>query len=467
MPIVQTSPSDTATTELAERLRGRLLRPVDKGYDEARSIWNAMIDRHPDLIAQCEGLADVRAAVNFARENNLLLSVKGGGHNIAGRAVGEKGLMIDLSQMDAVWVDPEAKTARVEPGVVLNELDHETQAHGLATPVGYNSTTGIAGLTLGGGFGWLSRKYGLTCDNLLSADVVTAQGRLVHASKDENEDLFWGLRGGGGNFGVVTSFEFDLHRVGPEVLAGLIVHPFDDLEPVLKAYREFLADAPKEATVWFIIRPAPPLDFLPKEWHGKMVLVFAPFYPGKIKKGKKVFQPLRDIGSPIADVVAPQPYAAWQKTFDALQPEGARNYWKSHNFVEITDEMIEIFGEYGEKIPTEETEIGMAHIGGAINDVPTGATAYPHRDAEFVMNLHTRWTDPSQDETCIGWARDLHDAMTPHATGGVYVNFVPEGERDPEAVYRGNYDRMVEVKTKWDPENLFRLNHNVKPAQKT
>ena len=464
MTLVQAALSEPAITELADTLRGRLLRPNDDGYDAARSIWNAMIDRHPDLIAQCKGAADVRAAVNFARENDLLVSVKGGGHNIAGRAVGETGLMIDLSQMDAVRVDPYAKAARVEPGVVLNEFDHETQAYGLATPVGYNSTTGIAGLTLGGGFGWLSRKYGLTCDNLLSADVVTAEGRLVHASNEENEDLFWGLRGGSGNFGIVTSFEFDLHRVGPEVLAGLIVHPFEDLKPVLNAYREFLEEAPKEASVWFLIRHAPPLEFVPKEWHGKRVLVFAPFYPGKIEKGEQVFEPLRSIGTPIADVVAPQSYAAWQRSFDALQPKGNRNYWKSHNFVEITDDMIEVLAEFGEKIPTEATEIGMAHIGGAVNDVPAGATAYPHRDTEFVMNLHTQWADPKQDEECIGWARDLHEAMTPHATGGVYVNFVPEEEGDPQAVYRGNYDRMVEVKTRWDPENLFRLNHNVTPA---
>ena len=465
MVLVRTDPSKLATTELAEELRGRLLRPGDDGYDEARTIWNAMIDRHPDLIAQCKGAADVRAAVNFARENDLLVSVKGGGHNIAGRAVADEGLMIDLSQMDAVRVDPDAKTARVEPGVVLSELDHETQAYGLATPVGYNSTTGIAGLTLGGGWGWLSRKHGLTVDNLLSADVVTADGQLVHASADQHADLFWGLRGGGGNFGVVTSFEFQLHEVGPTVLSGPVVHPFADTAAVLSEYREFAADAPNEATIWFVIRDAPPMDVIPEKWHGEKVLILAAFYAGEMSKGKDVLRPLRDIGEPVADGIGPHPYAGWQQAFDGLAPAGNRNYWKSHNFAEMTDGMIETFVEFGETIPSPLTEIACAQLGGAVNELPVDATAYPHRDTQFVMNLHTQWTDPEQDEECIAWAREMHEAMTPHATGGVYANFVPEEHGAPQAAYGDNYDRMVEVKTRWDPANLFRLNHNVEPAR--
>ncbi|MEF8861890.1 MAG: FAD-binding oxidoreductase [Haloarculaceae archaeon] len=451
--------------EFAGTLRGSLLRPDDEGYDEARTVWNATVDEHPALIVQCAGTADVISAVAFAKERDFPISVKGGGHNIAGRAVADDALMIDLSPMNAIRVDPDAKTARVEPGVVLNELDHETQAFDLATPVGYNSTTGIAGLTLGGGFGWLSRRYGLTVDNLVSADVVTSAGDLVHASESENEDLFWGIRGGGGNFGIVTSFEFRLHEVGPTVLSGPIVHPFEDTAAVLSEYRELAAEAPDDVTVWFVIRHAPPLPFVPEEWHGEKVLILAAFYAGEMSDGEEALQPFRDIGDPIVDAVGPHPYAGWQQAFDGLNPEGTRNYWKSHNFAEFTDGMIETFVEYGETIPSEATEIACAQLGGVINDVPVGGTAYPHRGAEFLMNLHTQWENPEQDEACMSWARDFHEAMTPHATGGVYANFVPEEVGDQQAAYRENYDRLVEVKNEWDPENLFRLNHNVEPTK--
>ncbi|WP_256300892.1 FAD-binding oxidoreductase [Haloarchaeobius salinus] len=450
--------------ELERSLRGQLLLPDDDGYHEARQVWNAMIDRRPALVVQCAGPADVQAAVNYARETDQLVSVKSGGHNIAGTAVGEDAVMLDLSGMNSVRVDPDARTVRVEPGAVLNELDHETQAHGLAVPVGYNSTTGIAGLALGGGFGWLSRTYGLTCDNLLSADVVTAAGELVHASAEENEDLFWGLRGGGGNFGVVTSFEFQLHEVGPELLAGLLVHPFEDTQSVLTAYREFVADAPDEATVWFVIRDAPPLEFLPEEWHGERVLILAACYAGDMSDGERVLQPLRDIGDPIADVVGPHRYTEWQQAFDPLGSEGVRNYWKSHNFEALTDEIIETYVEYGERLPSADSEIACAQLGGAINDVDVAATAYPHRNAKFLMNLHTRWEDRERDDECIEWTREFHEAMTPHATGGVYVNFLPETDGAAQAAYRENYERMVDLKTTWDPENRFRLNHNVEPA---
>ena len=426
-----------------------------------------MIDRHPALVVQCAGPADVAEAVRFVREHGLTISLKGGGHNIAGRAVADDCLMIDLSAMDSVRVDPEARTARVEPGVVLNEFDHETQAFGLATPVGYNSTTGIAGLTLGGGWGWLSRTYGLTVDNLLSADVVTADGELVHASEteNENEELFWGLQGGGGNFGVVTSFEFALHEVGPEVLSGPIVYPFEDTASVLREYREFAASAPDEAAVWFVIRAAPPMPFIPEEWHGRTVLILAAFYAGAMADGERVLAPLREIGDPIVDAVGPHPYAGWQQAFDSLGSEGMRNYWKSHNFEAMTDGMIDTFVEYGGPLPSEETEIAVAQLGGAVNERPVGATAYPHRDAAFVMNLHTRWNDPAMDEACIAWAREMHEAMTPHATGGVDANLVPEDVGDARAAYRENYDRMVAVKTAWDPENMFHLNHNVEPER--
>jgi FAD/FMN-containing dehydrogenase len=456
--------SDYAATEFGESLRGSLIQPDGEGYDEARAVWNGMIDERPALIVRCAGTADVISAVKFATAHAIPISVKGGGHNIAGRAVEDDALLIDLSAMNSIRVDPAAKTARVEPGVVLNELDHETQAFGLAVPAGYNSTTGIAGLTLGGGWGWLSRKHGLTVDNLVSADVVTAEGELVHASEDENAELFWGLRGGGGNFGIVTSFEFRLHEVGPTVLAGPIVHPFEDAETVLEGVREFTASAPNEATVWTVIRHAPPFPFLPEAYHGRKVVIMATFYAGEVAEGEAVLQPLRDLGDPIADAIGPTRYVDWQRAFDGLAPAGARHYWKSHNFDELTDAMIATFIAYGKTIPTQDTMIEIPHLGGAMNDRPVDATAYPHRGFQFTMNLHTMWTDPGQDEECIAWAREMHDAMAPHATGGVYANFVPEADGDQQAAYGPNYERLVEVKNAWDPENVFALNHNVEPT---
>ena len=453
-----------AVADFRSGLRGALLEPGDAGYDESRTVWNAMIDRSPALIAQCVGPADVVDAVRFGTDHDLRISVKGGGHNVAGRAVVDDGLVLDLSRMTAVRVDPGEKTARVEPGVLLADLDHETQAFGLATPVGFVSTTGVAGLTLGGGWGWLSRKYGTTVDNLRSVDVVTAAGELVHASETEHPDLFWGLRGGGGNFGVVTSFEFALHEVGPEVLSGPIVYPFADTATVLSEYREVVAELPNEAAVWFVIRYAPPLPVIPEQWHGEKVLILVAFYAGDVDAGEEVLAPVRAIGEPVADAVGPHRYTHWQQAFDGLVPAGARNYWKSHNFLELTDGMIQTFAEYGGTLPTEATEIACAQLGGAVNDVPIDETAYPHRDAEFVMNVPVQWDDPARDEECIAWARELHDAMTPHATGGVYSNFVAEKGGDARAAYRENYDRLVEVKNAWDPENLFRLNHNVEPT---
>ncbi|WP_254545726.1 FAD-binding oxidoreductase [Halomarina pelagica] len=457
-------PDETAVAAFRDGFRGLVLRPDDPGYDEARAVWNGMIDRRPALVAQCAGVADVIDAVTFAREQDLLVAIKGAGHNIAGNAVCDDGLVIDLSGMRSVRVDPEARTARVEPGTTLGMLDRETQAFGLAVPTGINSTTGVAGLTLGGGFGWLSRRDGLTVDNLRSVDVVTADGELRRASERENPDLFWGIRGGGGNFGVVTSFEFDLHPVGPAVLAGLVVHPLADAPELLRAYREFVADSPRELTVWFVLRHAPPLPFLPEEVHGSKILVFAACYAGDPDEGERLVRPLRDLGDPIADVVAPQPFVEWQRAFDPLLTEGARNYWKSHNFTDLTDGMLDVFVEYAETMPAVESEVFVGQLGGAVNDVPADATAYPHRDAAFATNVHTRWTDPAMDDECIAWARDLHGALAPHATGGAYVNFISERTGEEHVAYGANYDRLVEIKNEYDPDNLFRTNQNVEPT---
>ena len=461
---------DVIPTEALDRLRaalrGTMVLPDEPGYDGTREIWNAMVNRRPALIVRAAGAADVVAAVAFAREHDLLLSVRGGGHNIAGNAVCDGGLMLDLSLMKSVRIDPAARLARVEPGVTLGEFDREAQAFGLATPLGINSTTGVAGITLGGGFGWISRKHGLTVDNLLSADVVTADGALVRASAEENAELFWALRGGGGNFGVVTSFEFRLHPVGPQVLAGLIVHPFSQAKSLLEGYRRFVAAAPDEVTTWVVMRPAPPLPFLPAEIHGKEILVFAVCAIGDMQKAEQAIAPLRALGKPIADVVGPSPFAGWQAAFDPLLTPGARNYWKSHDFKKLDDGLIKVLLDAVEKLPTPECEIFIANLGGAINRLPVNATAYPHRDVEFVMNIHTRWREAAQDAACIQWAREVFEAAAPFATGGVYVNFMPgdEMQRVPKGAYGANYDRLAKLKAKYDPSNLFQMNQNIKPA---
>jgi FAD/FMN-containing dehydrogenase len=446
-------------------LRGSLCVTGDPGYDEARTIWNAMIDKRPGLVVRCAGTADVIAAVKLARDNDLLVAVRGGGHNIAGNAVCDGGLMIDLSPMQSVRVDPVSRRVRVEPGATLGDLDKEAQAFGLAVPTGINSTTGVAGLTLGGGFGWITRKFGMTIDNLVSADVVTADGQLVRASDTENPELFWALRGGGGNFGVVTSFEFQLHPVGPEVLSGLIVHPLDAAPALLKEFRRIAAAAPDELTCWVVMRKAPPLPFLPEEWHGREVLVFALCYCGDMAEGEKAVAELRALGQPIADVVSPHPFTGWQAAFDPLLTPGARNYWKSHDFADLPDGAIETLVSAIRNLPTPECEVFIAHVGGAMSRVKPADTAYPQRASHFIMNVHTRWAEANQDSACIKWARDLFDDMAQYATGSVYVNFMPDDEAGRvEQAYGANYARLGQVKARYDPENLFRLNQNIKPA---
>lgn len=449
---------------LKTALRGALLRPGDAGYDESRTIWNAMIDRRPALIARCAGAADVILAVNFARTNGLLLAVRGGGHNIAGNAVCEGGMMIDLSPMKLVCVDPQTRTAHVGPGATLGDLDHETQAFDLATPTGINSTTGVAGLTLGGGFGWLSRKLGMTIDSLIAADVVTADGKLLRASERENPDLFWALRGGGGNFGIVTRFEFRLHPVGPNVLAGLVVYPIDQARSVLQQYRAFAKTLPDESAAWVVMRKAPPLPFLPESIHGQEVVIFALFHGGDPQQGQAIFEPLRGFGKPVGEHIGAQPLVAWQTAFDPLLTPGARNYWKSHNFIDLDDGLIDVALEYVRQLPSPHTEIFIGQLGGAMSRVAADATAYSDRAAQYVMNVHGRWENAAEDESCVAWCRRLFAAAAPYATGGVYVNFLTEDESDRVAkAYGGNFQRMAQVKATYDPTNLFHLNQNVKP----
>jgi FAD/FMN-containing dehydrogenase len=454
-----------AVTALKARIRGTVLTAGDEGYDAARTVWNAMIDRRPAVIIRCAGAADVCAAVDFARDAGAVIAVRGGGHNIAGSAVCDGGVMIDLSPMKSVRIDPVARTASVEPGVTLGEFDREAQAFGLATPTGINSTTGIAGLTLGGGFGWVSRKFGLTIDNLIAADVVTAEGALVRASEQQNADLLWALRGGGGNFGVVTSFQFRLQPLGPEVMSGLIVHPLSQARNLLGRYREIMAEAPDELACWFVLRAAPPLPFLPKEVHGTGILAFAACYAGPMNAAEKAMKPLRALGTPIADVIGPHPFTGWQAVLDPLLTPGARNYWKSHSFAALPDGLIDVLVDYANRLPSAETEIAFAQLGGAINRVPAGATAYPHRNVEFLVNLHTRWREAAEDARCIAWARSLFDACTPFASGGTYVNFIPEDDKDGvKRAYLGNAKRLAAIKAKYDPDNLFRINQNIRPT---
>jgi FAD/FMN-containing dehydrogenase len=448
-------------------LQGAFCLPGEAGYDEARTLWNAMIDKRPAAVVRAATASDVVLTVRLAAQHGLLLGVRGGGHNIAGLAVCDGGLLLDLSLMNTVQVDPKARTARVGPGAKLSDLDKATQAFGLATPVGINSTTGVAGLTLGGGFGWLSRKHGLTVDNLISADVVTAAGESVRAGATEHPDLFWAIRGGGGNFGVVTSFEFKLHPVGPEVTAGLIVHPIAAAKDVLREYRRLVAEAPDELCCWVVMRKAPPLPFLAPEVHGKEVLVLALCYSGDPAKAADAVAPFKAIGKPIADVVGPAPFAGWQQAFDPLLTAGERNYWKSHDFVEISDALFDVLLNAVRTLPSPQCEIFIASLGGAINRVPADATAYPHRSVQFAMNVHTRWSAPSEDAMSIAWARGVYEAAAPFATGGVYVNFMPEDEaqRVRTGAFGPNYDRLAVIKAKYDPKNLFRLNQNVTPAK--
>ncbi len=451
--------------ELKGGFQGEILLPSDGAYESARKIWNAMIDKRPAVIARCATTSDVVRGVNFARDNGLLLAVRGGGHNIAGNAMCDDGIVIDLSQMKAASVDPDKRRVTIEGGATLADLDAATQAHGLATPLGINSTTGVAGLTLGGGFGWLSRKHGMTVDNLESAEVVTAAGEVVRASATEHPDLFWALRGGGGNFGVVTRFEFRLHPVGPDVLSGLIVYPISEAKSVLQQYRDFIIKAPEALSVWTILRQAPPLPFLPERVHGQGIIVLALIYAGDPKQGEPLIDPLRKFGTPLGEHVGVQPYVAWQQAFDPLLTFGARNYWKSHNFSMLQDGLFDAVIEYIEKLPSPQCEIFFGAIGGATTRPAPDSAAYAHRDAMFVMNVHGRWDDPTDDKRCIGWARDFFKASAPFASGGVYVNFLTADEGDRvRSAYGPNYDRLAQVKRKYDPDNLFRMNQNIKPA---
>ncbi len=454
-----------AIDALKTKLAGEIVLPGNDGYDNARALWNAMIDKHPAVIVQCANTADVVQAVNFARDNGAPLSVRGGGHNIAGSALCDDGVVVDLSKMRAVTVDPAARRAFVEGGARVADVDAATQAHGLAAPLGIHSPTGAGGLTLGGGFGWLSRKHGLAIDNLISAEIVTAAGEVVRASENEHPDLFWALRGGAGNFGAVTRFEFQVHPVGPDVLGGLIVYPLAGAKVMLQAYHEIAMMAPEEMSVWAILRQAPPLPFLPKEFLGMAVIVFAVFYAGDPEEGRSFIEPMRQMTGVLGENVAVQPYTQWQQAFDSWFVTGARNYWKSHNFSAFDNRLLDIIIEYIESLPSPRFEILVSSLGRATTRVAPGATAYAHREAHFVVNVHGQWEDSADDERCIAVAREFYDLAAPYADDGVYPNFLAADEGDrARAAYGLNHRRLAEIKRTYDSANLFQGNPNIKPA---
>ena len=465
----ETTTPAAATTDLGrlrDSIRGPVVDPDNEGYDAARAIWNGAIDRRPACVARCTGVADVAAAIRFARERDLLVAVRAGGHGVGGHALCDGGLVIDLSPMKGIRVDPARRTARAEAGVLWGELDRETQHFGLATVGGIVTHTGIAGLTLGGGIGWLMRKHGATVDNLLSADLVTAEGEFVTASEEENPDLFWAIRGGGGNFGIVTSFEYRLHPVGPIVLAGPVIHRFEDAPDVLRFYRGFIAAAPDELTTIFELSVAPPVPFLPEAVHGKPIVMVGACYAGSPDEGAEVVRPLKQFGRPIADLLEPKPYTALQSMFDPFVPHGWHRYWKSVELPPLTDDAIDTLVEHSAAPTSPKSYTIVFQLGGALARAGEDETAFSQRDAAHNVNINAVWTeDDPAGERHVVWARDFFSAMQPHAGGRVYLNFLGDegAERVRQAYGDRQYERLVELKRAYDPTNFFRLNQNIEP----
>ena len=447
------------------RLRGAVLSPADPGYEDSRTVWNAMIERRPALVARCLGTSDVIESVRFARENDLLLSIKGGGHNIAGLAVADGALMLDMSLMRGVWVDPRRRTAHAQPGCVLGDVDRETQVHGLAGVLGFVSATGVTGLTLGGGIGYLTRRWGWTSDTVSGMDLVTADGRVVRASDDENADLFWGLRGGGGNFGVVTGIEFGLHPVGPEIIGGLVAWPATEAPRVLELYRRLAAEAPPELTLVTLMRPAPPAPWLPKERHGTPIVALLACYTGDPQEGEKVVAPIKSFGSPIGDVLTRRTYAQMQSLLDATQPKGRRYYWKSEYLPRIEEDLLDKVIEHAGRIRSPHSAVILFQLDGALNGVAQDHSAVGNRDARYLLNIAGAWEQPGDDAANIDWARTAWQDMRRFSTGGTYINFLTEddGVERTEAALGGAIRRLREIKSRWDPENVFRTNRNIRP----
>jgi len=449
--------------QLREQVRAPIVTAEDPGYDEARAVHNGMFDKRPKVVVRAEQVADVIAAVNFARDSGLDLAVRGGGHSAPGFGTNDGGVVIDLSLMRGVHVDPRARTARAGGGATWGDFNYATHAYGLATTGGIVSTTGIAGLTLGGGIGYLSRGYGLSIDNLLSADVVTADGQVRTASKNENADLFWALRGGGGNFGVATSLEFQLHPVN-DVYVGLFFYELEQAGNLLRFYREFIKDAPKEYGAFPAFQIAPPLPFIPEDRHGDTLCVAVVHWSGPLEEGENAMKPFRDLAPRVGEMVAPMPYPWLNGAFDAIFPKGIRSYWKGNFVTELTDDAIEQHLIYGSKVPEVSATMHLYPINGVCHDVAADETAFVYRDANFATVIVAAWQDPKVDAERIQWVRDYYKGTSPHSEAGGYVNFMSDDDQGRiKDNYRGNYDRLVKVKRAYDPDNLFHLNQNIKP----
>ncbi len=445
--------------------RGELIRPGDAGYDQARRLWNGAIDRYPALIARCAHPDDAAVALAHALETGVPVTVRGGGHNVGGSALANGGVAIDFSRMREVQVDSQRRRARVEPGALWGDFDAATQASGLGAPAGIVTHTGVAGLALGGGFGWLSRRFGLVSDNLVSAELVLASGERVRASEADHPDLFWALRGGGGNFGIVTGFEFRLHATGTEVLAGPIFHPADRAREVLRFYRDFIEDAPDELGVYVNLRTAPELDWIPADLRGKAVVTLLPCYSGNLDEGERLLRPLRSFGPPAADLVQRQPYLAHQAMFDATVPHGWGYYWKSHYLPPLTDAVIDVLAEHAWRKSSSASYTLLFHLGGQMARLPDSHSAAGGRDARHAININAAWAEGGPAHADIGWCREQFRALEPHSTGGVYVNFVhnDEGEARVRAAYGERYERLTHIKARYDPRNVFRGNQNIPP----
>lgn len=450
---------------LKTRLRGDVLMPGDAGYDESRTVWNAMIERRPAFVVRCLGSADVVASVRFARENNLLLCIKGGGHNIAGLATADGAMMLDMSRMRGVWVDHQKKIAHTQAGCLLGDVDRETQAYGLAAILGFVSLTGIAGLTTGGGFGYLTRRWGWTADNITGMNLVTADGGLVRASSNENADLFWGLRGGGGNFGVVTGIDYMLYPVGPEVVGGVVAWPANEAPGVLEFYRTLAEKAPPELTLVLLMRPAPPAPWLPKEVHAKPIVAICACFSGRPEESEAWVAPIKSFAKPLGDVLVRRPYAQMQALLDGTQPKGRRYYWKSEYLPRIEPALCEKIMAHAARIQSPHSAVILFQIGGALNRLNEEHSPAGNRDARYVLNIAGSWEKADADEANIAWAREAWNDMKSFSTGGNYINFLTEdesAERVEKALGKGLH-RLREVKAKWDPENVFRTNRNIKP----
>ncbi len=455
-----------AIDALRLRLRGPVMVPGDPAYEEARTLWNAMIDRKPAMVVRCIGNADVIESVRFAREHDLLLCIKAGGHNIAGLAAADGALMLDLSNMRSAWVDRESSIVHAQGGCLLGDVDRETQVHGLAAVLGFVSLTGCAGLTLGGGFGYLTRRYGWTSDTVLGMDVVSADGKLVRASSEENADLFWGLRGGGGNFGVVTGIDYALHPVGPEIVGGLVAWPASEAPKVLELYRTLAEEAPPELTLVTLMRPAPPAPWLPQDMHGKPIVAMLACYSGDPEKGEKAVAPIKTFGNPIGDVLVRRPYTQLQAMLDPTQPKGRRYYWKSEYLPAIEPALCEKVMDHAGKIRSPHSAVILFQLGGALNRLDEDHSPVGNRAARYVFNVAGSWERPQDDDANIEWARAAWNDMKEFSTGGTYINFLTEdeGEERMGAALGEAIGRLAKVKSAWDPENVFRVNRNIKPA---